>query len=123
MDCDSYLVVLAVLGSVRFRNSLRVVSSTMGIILGIPFLRHFDPRISWREGTLTICRGDREWVIPMCAVDNAAQSAIGWPVLAGTAEVSENTLEAISALAEEVPFEVRVGAQLPLGSPVSSAPV
>ena len=54
---------------------------------------------------------------------NAAQSVIGWPVLAGTAEVPGNTLEAISALSEEVPFEVRVGAQLPLGLPVSSAPV
>ena len=46
MDCDSYVVVLAVLGSLRFRISMRVVSSTMGIILGIPFLRFFDPRIS-----------------------------------------------------------------------------
>ena len=117
------MVVLAVSGFLRFRISLRVVSSTMGIIFWIPFLRYFDPRISWREGTLTICRGDREWVIPMCAVDNAAQSAIGWPVLAGTAEVSENALEAISDPSEEVSFEVRVGAQLPLGSHVSSAPV
>ena len=43
MDCDSYVVVLAVLGSLRFRISLPVVSSTMGIILEIPFLRYFDP--------------------------------------------------------------------------------
>ena len=93
MDCDSYVVVLAVLGSMRFRISLRVVSSTMGNILGILFLRYFDTRISWREDTLTICRGDREWVIPMCAGDNTAQSAIGWPVLAGTAEISKNTLD------------------------------
>ena len=37
MDCDSYVVVLTVLGSLRFRISLRVVASSMGIILGIPF--------------------------------------------------------------------------------------
>ena len=32
-------------------------------------------------------------------------------------------MEAISALSDDVPFDVRVGAQLPFGSPVSSAPV
>ena len=42
MDCDSYVVVLTVLGSLWFRIRLRVVSSTMGIILWIPFLRYFD---------------------------------------------------------------------------------
>ena len=38
-------------------------------------------------------------------------------------EVSEDTMETISALSEDVPFEVRVGAKLQLGSTVSSAPV
>ena len=60
IDCDSYVVVLAILVSLRFRISLRVVFSAMGVIWGIPFLRYFDPCISWREGTLTILRGCRE---------------------------------------------------------------
>ena len=60
--------------------------------------------MSWRDGTLTILRGDREWIIPMCAVDNAAQSAIGWPVLAGTEDASEDTTEAISALSDDAPI-------------------
>ena len=62
MECDSYAVVQARLWSLRFQVCLRVVSSFIGIILGIPFLRYFDPCISWREGTLKIYDGIRTWM-------------------------------------------------------------
>ena len=77
MECVSYAVVPARVGSLRFQLCLRVVSSSMGIILGIPFLRYFDPCISWREGTLKIYDGVRTWMVPMCFVDNATHSADG----------------------------------------------
>ena len=43
MDRDSYVVVLALLGSLRFRINLRMVSSTMGVIFGIPFCGILTP--------------------------------------------------------------------------------
>ena len=85
----------------------------MGIILGIPFLRHFDPCISWREGTLKIYDGVQTWMVPMCIVDNATHSAEGWPVVVWEPEVSDPDVAEVLALSEPMPFSAREGAELP----------
>ena len=54
MECVSYVVVTAVLGALSFQLSLWVIPSSVRVILGFPFLQNFDPRISGRNGTLTI---------------------------------------------------------------------
>ena len=54
MECVSYVIVAAVLGALSFPLSLRVIPSSVRVILGFSFLHHFNPRISWRAGTLTI---------------------------------------------------------------------
>ena len=54
MECASYVVVTAILGALSFPLRLRVVRSSVRVILGLPFLHHFNPRISWRAGNLTI---------------------------------------------------------------------
>ena len=54
MECAFYVVVTAVLGALSFPLSLRVVPSSIRVILGFTFLHQFNPRISWRSGTLTI---------------------------------------------------------------------
>ena len=54
MECASYVVVTAVLGVLSFPLSLRVIPSSIRLILGPRFLHRFNPRISWRAGTLTI---------------------------------------------------------------------
>ena len=63
MECASYVVVTAVLGALSFQLSLRVVPSSILVILGFPFLRQFNPRISWRAGTLTIEHGSESWCV------------------------------------------------------------
>ena len=57
MEYASYVVVTAVLGALSFPLSIRVVPSSIRVILGFPFLHQFNPRISWRAGTLTIEHG------------------------------------------------------------------
>ena len=47
MECASYVVVAAVLWALCFQISMRVIPSSVRVILGFPFLQHFDPRISW----------------------------------------------------------------------------
>ena len=54
MECASYVVVTAVIGALSFPLSLRVIRSSIRVILGLPFLHHFNPRISCRAGTLTV---------------------------------------------------------------------
>ena len=57
MECASYVVVTAVLGALSSPLSLRVIPSSIRVILGLPFLHRFNPRISWRAGTMTIEQG------------------------------------------------------------------
>ena len=109
MDCVPYVVIPARLGPLLFWLCLRVVSSLMGIILGIPFLRHFDPCISGREGTLKLYDGVQTWMFPMCFVDNATHSAEGWPVVVGAPEVSDPDVAEVLALSEPMPFSAARG--------------
>ena len=104
MECVSYAVVPARLGSLRFQLCLRVVSSSMGIILGIHFLRYFDPCISWREGTLKIYDAVRTWMVTMCFVDNGTHSAHGWPVVVGAPEACDPDVADLLALSDRMPI-------------------
>ena len=68
MECASYVVVTAVLGALSFPLSLRVTPSSIRVILGLPFLNHFNQRIAWRACTLTIEQGSDSWCVPTCPV-------------------------------------------------------
>ena len=127
MERVSYVVIPALLGSLRYRLCLRVVSSSMGIILGISFLRYFDPCISWRDGTLKIHDGARNWMVPLCFVDNATHSADGWSVVVGAPEAPDNDVADILALTAPIHHSVREGAELPVmageGSGIVQGPI
>ena len=43
MECASYVAVTAVLGTLSFPLSLWVIPSSVRVILGFPFLHHFNP--------------------------------------------------------------------------------
>ena len=77
MECASYVVVTAVWGALSFQLSLRVIPSSVRVILGFPFLQHFDPRISWRNGTLTISRGTDSWGVPTCLIPQTQSPVLG----------------------------------------------
>ena len=66
MECASHVVVTAVLGALSFQLSLRVIPSSVRVILCFHFLQHFDPRIFWRRGTLAIVCGTGRWSVPTC---------------------------------------------------------
>ena len=80
MECVSYVVVTAVLGALSLQLSLRVIPSSVRVILGFPFLQHYDPRISWRDGTLTIVCGTGSWSVHTCPIIPVQPTAFS-PVL------------------------------------------
>ena len=47
---------------------------------GFSILQHFDPRISWRNGTLTIVCGTGSWSVPTCPIFPVQPTALA-PVL------------------------------------------
>ena len=77
IECVSYVVVTAVLRALSFQLSLRLIHSSVRVILGFPFLQHFDPRISWRNGTLTISRGTDSWSVPTCLIPQTQSPVLG----------------------------------------------
>ena len=82
MECASYVVVTAVLWALSFPLSLWVVPSSIRVILGFPFLHQFNPRISWRSGTLTIEHGSESWCVPTYSV-MPVQSEVLAPMVCG----------------------------------------
>ena len=82
MECAPYVVVTAVLVALSFPLSLRVVHSSIRMILGFHFLHQFNPRISWRAGTLTTEHGSRSWCLTTCPV-MPVQSEVLAPLVGG----------------------------------------
>ena len=70
-----FVRVTVVVGTLHLRLFLRVITTTLPIVLGYPFLQQFNPMINWKSRTVQITVGRKTHTMPVVQAFNALHVA------------------------------------------------
>ena len=68
--------VIAVIGSMKVKLFLRVISSSLDLVLGYPFLLKFDTKIDWKKRTIFITMKNQTHAIQGIPAPTAARIVV-----------------------------------------------